>query len=355
MSLRNTIVLSIIILMMLLICNISAQNSKLPIIKFIDTNKYVTSYIPESDTRSLDQTILTFPEWYLVYSPEEMAELSKSQTLDRFPFYNSIWQYWDSYLTVSEYARQINSSNWGYHVMLLVIGTSTTIEYFLRGIYENSVGRFTFYLAGRSEEDDYAANVSSQYATFINYYPWYEFNFWHSLVGLWHLPLSGENFIRKIERRYILTTDYLAKFLYAKIIGLLTHSAFGVAKLNTIVIINKSPKNLKDIPQYKQLKTIGNDFMVELPRYDLFKSYALDLAKQDIDFVDIAGNRGFIAVSIISKEFQETDDCQILFKQEIYTKPGYERVFVITPVRQLSNFLRRSINQQFTIEHIYDY
>jgi len=330
------------------------MSSELPVIKFDYSNKQII-YTPESDIRSLDQTLLTFPEWYLVYSPEELASLTKSQTLDKFPFYREIWQYWDSYLTISKYAHQIGSNNFAYHVMLIVIGSSTTVEYFLRGMYENSIGKFTVYLAGRADEDDYAAKVATQYAQFINYYPWYEFDFWHSLTGLWHLPLFGENFIRKVERRYILTTEYLIKYFYAKLIGVLTHGTYGVAKLYTVAVINRAPENFKNIPQYKQLGWWAGNLLVELPRYYPFKDYALNLAEQGVDFVEIAGNRSFIALSVIAREIPPNNNYQTLFKQQVYTNPGYERLFIVVPINQLSNFLRSTANQKITIEHIYDY
>lgn len=356
MNLRNIIIFSGFLLTFLLISNLVVSNNKLPKIKYAyQQNSHRQIFTPESDIRSLDQTLLTFPEWYLVYNPEEFASFIKKETPDKFPFYRSIWQYWDSYLIVSKYANQIGSDNFGYHIMLIVIGSSTTVEYLFRGLYENSIGKLTAYLAGRSAEDDYAANVATQYAEFINLYPWYEFDFAKALVNLWKLPLFGENFIRKIERRYILTTEYSIKYIYAKLIAILTQSSYGVAKLYTVAVIDKSPSTIKDLPQYKLIEEIDNANIVQMPRYDAFKNYALELAKQDINFFEIAGNRTFIAISIITNSNFNCTQCQILFKQEIYTNPSYQRIFIIVPVNQLSKLLHESLSQPYRIEHIYDY
>lgn len=357
MSLKNTIIVSFLIAIFLIIINIMQFNNNLPKIKYSAASS-VAFYTTESEVRSLDNTILTFPEWYLVYSPEELAQVTQDATPDKFPFYSEIWQYWDSYILVTEYANQINSHNIGYHVMLIVIGTSTTVEYLLKGIYENSVGKLTNYLAGKSDEDVYAAKVATDYAQFINYYPWYEFDFKQALVGLWQVPFFGEHFIRKIERRYFLTTEYIIKFAYAKLIWYLSNSAFGVEKLYTVSAIDKLPPDLTNLKELKVISSQESYQLVQLPRYYLFKNYASELARQNINFKEIAGNHSFIALSVTSNspDFNCDDiNCQLLFTQDIYTKPNYHRYFIITPVSKLTQTLRAILANGDSVEHVYDY
>ena len=48
--------------------------------------------------RSEEQTVLTIPEWYLVYNPLEYADfLAAGNHPSDFPFYQSIDEYWSLY------------------------------------------------------------------------------------------------------------------------------------------------------------------------------------------------------------------------------------------------------------------
>ena len=52
---------------------------------------------PEADKRMADQTFLTFPEWFLVYSPEEQARFFVSETSTDYPYQSQVNLFWDSY------------------------------------------------------------------------------------------------------------------------------------------------------------------------------------------------------------------------------------------------------------------
>lgn len=41
---------------------------------------------PNADSRPPDQTFLTFPEWYLVFSPQEQADYFATKTATTFPY-----------------------------------------------------------------------------------------------------------------------------------------------------------------------------------------------------------------------------------------------------------------------------
>ncbi|GAC1528316.1 MAG: hypothetical protein NVS2B4_06250 [Ramlibacter sp.] len=61
-----------------------------------------------------------------------------------FPFYGHIGQFWNGYWAVSRESRAMGQDlNPGYHLMVMVIGTSTSVEYLLRLVYESLVGRLT--------------------------------------------------------------------------------------------------------------------------------------------------------------------------------------------------------------------
>ena len=50
--------------------------------------------------RGVEQTLLTFPEWFLVFSPHEYAEFIAGNEPSRFPYYGHIGQFWQSYQAV---------------------------------------------------------------------------------------------------------------------------------------------------------------------------------------------------------------------------------------------------------------
>ena len=85
--------------------------------------------------------------------------------------------------------------------MIWVIGTSTTVEYALKSVYENTIGRATELVrSGPTEEDLFAARFARAYVDFINVEPWYKYDFKRELRDLWRISLWGPNLIRKWER-----------------------------------------------------------------------------------------------------------------------------------------------------------
>src|SRR5438046_908622 len=80
-------------------------------------------------------------------------------------------------------------------------GTEFTIEYAIKGIYENTIGRLTAWFGRDTPEDQFAAKTAADYSKFVHELPWYEFGFGARLVRLWmEVPLWGAKPVRKIER-----------------------------------------------------------------------------------------------------------------------------------------------------------
>ena len=77
--------------------------------------------------------------------------------------------------------------------MIMVIGTSTTVEYALRSAYETLVGpRHRAHAAhGMTEEDKFGARVAQDYVDFIRVRPWYEYDFKGKLVSYGPRPRYG--------------------------------------------------------------------------------------------------------------------------------------------------------------------
>lgn len=325
----------------------------------IQPNKGVI-HTPKEFIRPLDATILEYPEWYLVYSSEEFATYTTNHFPSEFPFFAEIWQYWDAYYKANHLIQALKTRNWDDQVMLMVIGSSTTAEYFLRGLYEISFGNVSAKISGRVAEDDYAAKVVAEYVEFIKREPWYEFDFMHSLKNLWtENTFFGKGFFRKLERKYILSSEYLIKASYGKLIGLASHAAFGVAEVKTAVLITNLPPAFTY--SREDVSILNNDnkgnALLLVPRLAQFTEYANLLASQNIQFQEIAGNNAFITLSIlVGPNWQkECDASAILYKQAILTSPGMTRVMLAVPVEQLGSMLLGLKKSHQLIEHIYDY
>ena len=313
-----------------------------------------------ADRRGEEQTFLTFPEWFLVFSPAEYAEFVRSHNPDEFCFWGHIGQFWSSYGQVIHQTRDHGEpTNWGYHVMIIVIGISTTAEYAIRSAYEQLVGRISGALSnGRTAEDDFAAQVAQEYVDFIRVRPWYEFDFTARLKRLWtQTSLFGPHFGRKLERRYALTTEYLVKAVYGKIIEKATHMAYEKPIVTTSVVVSAWPACNRVAPDVELVSQLGEDeALLALPRYQSFMVSAMALAMCGANFKEIAGNHSVILVSALGTLGQtQPPGTEVMIRQPIITQPGREREVLVVPVMKLALVLRGLTSQGLTLEHIFDY
>lgn len=321
-----------------------------------------TSETPVEYHRGPEQTFLTFPEWFLVYSPAEYADYVKTHTPTHFPFLGHPRQFWQGYFAVYEATRKDYQFNLGYHVMIMVIGTSTTVEYGIRAVYEGIVGRLSeLTMTGPlTEEDRYGAEVAQDYVDFIRVRPWYEYNFTAKLSGLWrNTSFTGRDMLRKWERKYALSTEYLVKAIYGWMIKVATGTAYDPAAETTIVLVDRIPASINPpLPRLKRLQQLpSNHVLAELPRYHEFMHYAAVLARHDVVFHEITGNRGPVLISALcnSAACPLPPDSKLLFEQDILTLPESKRVVLTTSVAALSPTLKMLSANGITLEHIYDY
>ena len=317
---------------------------------------------PPEHRRGEEQTFLTFPEWFLVHSPAEMATyLSAKRAPSEFPWGGHIGQFWQGWRAVTHETRDY-PFNGGYHAMVSVIGSSTTVEYGLRAAYESTVGR----LAEASSdgmptaEEQLGARVAQAYVEFIRVDPWYLFDFITPLRTLWaDTPAVGQNLLRKWERRFALSTEYLVKAGYAWLIKLGTQSVYEAAKPVTAVALDRMPSKLPaNLPDLKRLEGgVDGAVLVTVPRLRAFMAYAQALAAQGITLHEIAGNRGVIVASVIERSDSAPPAAPLrsIFVQPILTQRGWERRVVAVPVPELSAQLRRWRAADVQVEHVYDY
>lgn len=296
-------------------------------------------YSPAADVRPADQTFLTFPEWFLVFSPEEQAAYFKHHTATTFPYMSHTAQIWQSYRVVHQQVKDVFPPNKGYHFMIWVIGTSASIEYSVKAWYETIVGRLTDTHESVTEEDCFNATFTEDYVRFIKDRPWYEYDFKKQLGDLWtNTSLFGDDFMRKLERRYFLTSELLVKWGYGKLIGIGTESVYGAAVPTTAVVL-------------------ANDSLVYLPRYARFAEAAHEITGKGFTFKEIAGNHSAILVTVVTSSTKAYiwNPARQLFIQPMASRPGWQRVALVVPGPELHLLLKGLAEQSLAPEHIFDY
>jgi len=307
------------------------------------------------------QTYLTLPEWLLVYYPGDYARFLKDRPASEFPYFGSIGQFWSCYRDTYRVTRGKYPVNWGYHVMVLVIGSSYTAENAIKGAYENTVGRLTEWLAGDAvtQEDVLAADVAQDYVDFIRVEPWYEFSFVRSLKQLWaETDLFGPHLLRKCERKLVLSAEYLVKAQYATLIKMASKAAYGDAETEILALAgNVTAGALEGEAKVKVLERFEEGpVLLSLPRYEEFRDTLQRLVGKGVHFREIAGNDEILLTSVVPATWgYDLDAGSVLFEKPVLTDPRHKRIAVGAPVRSLHRILIELADREFEVEHIYDY
>ena len=338
---------------------------------YLGTESEATSEIPNSVRaylgslkgyrRDEGQTFLTMPEWFLVYSPDEYARYIENQAPSGYPYFGAIGQFWDFYGDSAKAAEDY-PFNLGYHAMVSVIGTSFTVENGVKGLYENTVGRLSELTVSGNEktpEDLFGIETAKDYVSFIRVQPWYEYGFWPRFKSLWaDTPLTGSNLVRKYERKFALSTEYLVKAGYAGVIKLATKAAYGDADEQVYAVV----RGLPEYPavsdrKFKVLRRFENGYaVVALPRYEAFMRTVQELAGMGVTFVEIAGNKKILGTVLAPAGWQAGDDAgKASYSRPILTDPTRQRAGLVIEVSRLHSALPALQRQHVTLEHLYDY
>ncbi|EMY79341.1 D-arabinono-1,4-lactone oxidase [Leptospira weilii serovar Ranarum str. ICFT] len=297
-------------------------------------------------TRNEDQTFLTLPEWYIVFSSDEYANFLKHSPPSQFPYFGSISQFWKIYGRVIVKTWNSYEFNWGYHLMINVIGISYSGELFLKALYENSIGRFTEWVAGSGElspemkVEGYMQFIARDYTDFVRLRPWYEYPFYSKFKEFWTIQ-DGENtsLIRRFERRMFFSAELLVKAAYGKLIGMGTESVYEPETFEVKAWVKEN----------------GKSRIQSIPRYEAFTQTVPKLVKKNISFVEIAGNRQILLTLIVPLETNIRDSETVLYEWKILTEPNLKRVALIAPVSRLHEILMKAEANGFKLDHIFDF
>jgi hypothetical protein len=310
-------------------------------------------------TRAEAFTYLTLPEWFIVYSTDEYAAFIARTDPSSFPYLGSIRQYWGFYSTACAETRRTHPFETGYHVMLGVIGASFTIENSLRFVYERTVGAVTAWISSTdTAEDALARRTAHEYGTFMHRTPWYEFPFASKLTALWRdVPWTGPHVLRKIERRFALTTEYAIKAMYGFVIRKASGAAYAGEDLRIYARVADTPLPALSDPRVKVVQTIEPQrYVVTLPRYEDFTATALALTGKGARFTDIAGN-DVLLVTALARRGIATDfpGAELVTARPILTDPTMQRLALRVRVGSLGDLVDQLARTGASIEHLYDY
>jgi hypothetical protein len=312
-------------------------------------------------SRPEDDAFLSYPEWYIVWSYEEKAAFQEKNLPSGFPYFGAVAQYWNSYCCILRLMHGKYAFNAPEQLMLVVIGTSFSLEYMLKGAYEKTLGKLSEWSSGHEpvEEDRYAAKVARDYADFVHIRPFYEFHFATRAAGLWRSTHSGgSHWPRKWERKIFLTVDYTLEAFYCWVIEKLTHLTYGYEPADTYAWVeNADQATLQSVTHVKLVRQVkSGEFILDLPRYQEFTSVASAFAERDVRFREIAGNSQII-ISVVAPRtwrYGNQHGTQV-FAAPILTKPGLQRVIIGCDVGSLHLLLNSLHADSIVIEHIYDY
>jgi hypothetical protein len=303
-------------------------------------------------------TYLTLPEWYIVYNTDEYARALATRPPSAFAYVGSVRQYWRYYGAACDATKGVYPFSRDNHLMLAVIGSSFSIEYALKGLYENTFGRLTEWIGGYdTPEDAFARTTAAEYGTFMHTVPWYEFPFAQKVRSLWTTtPSTGPHMLRKWERRFALTAEYGVKAGYGWLIGRGSHATYGQEDLTVEALLeNAGPEVFADGVVKRVRDSSNGQVAVAMPRYEAFTARALMMLQQGARFVNVAGNDEILITVLVPSGWTASDAHALILDDRLLTDVTTRRVAMKAPVNALHLLVPKLQASGARVEHLYDY
>ena len=315
----------------------------------------------EARVRKGSSTLLTFPEWYIVFTSQDYARYIAAHSPSGFSYFNSAFGFWGCYCDANRYASARYPHDWDMHIVNYVIGVSHTVEFVIKGIYENTIGRLTELFAPEktTEEEEFARRFFADYSQSLNTVPWFEYDFSKRQSELWSaVPTSGDGWLRKWERRLALSAELAVKSAYGAMIAGGTRATFTADVPKTVTVMKDMPAEL--IEQNSDITEIarsGAFSVVKFPRYAPFRDLLPKLYETQAVFLDIAGNRNILITAKVLGDNNKglPDYFEEVFSTSLLSGENGMRAGFLVPVSSLLNALRYLKDQGHTLEHAYDY
>ncbi len=303
--------------------------------------------LPPEHRRSEARTVMTYPEWHIVYAYQDYAAVIRAGDPHDYRFLPEIRRFWRSACVANRAAASLGGADWTTRQTIHVIGMSFTAELLLKAMYEEALGRVATWVRGpgRSPLDELSAAQAAAYADFLHQVPWYRWDFARDAAAL---EAARTDAFRDGERELALGIEYGVKGAYAQAIGAAV-AATGFDELTMrSVVANLTPEELGGIEGVTVIAERPEGVEVETPRYEAFNLLARDLAARGAEFVEVAGNDQIMLTALTRDDEPVAGEILRLLRQG----EGGWRHLVLIPVSDLATALARS---RLAVEHVHDY
>lgn len=304
------------------------------------------------------QTFLTVPEWYLVFNPKEYADyLEAGSNPSAFPFYASINEYWTLYDRSMKLISNAYSKNEEYNMMLNVIGISITLEYTVKMLYENTVGRVFSWFSNGTASDEERTIIEAQraYSDFIYDKAWYEFEFMPWVKKVWSISnRANSNWFRKMERTLFFSLEFTFKASYANLIEWAAKASYEEPVTDIYLLVSTTDS----LQTFKHIKIIGEQEdkkIIGIKRWGAFTKTILEVADKEIDIIEIGGNDEILVTVLMDKNQNIFIHDDLLYESCVVSKVDRKRNVYLLPVPRLLSFVKEAKVEGIEIEHIFDY
>ncbi|MCA6117654.1 hypothetical protein J6524_22675 [Bradyrhizobium sp. WSM 1738] len=310
--------------------------------------------------RKLNNTYFTFPEWYIVYSFEDFGRFLDRSSESQFGYLSHIFGFWRSFCTINRAVPATGESLAEVKTMIYVIGVSYSVEYAIKGFYENTIGRVFEWIRGekRTPQDEFGRAVLQDYAAFLHTIPWYKYPFREKLQDLFAISAPTPSSLRSWERDFALGAEYFVKIGYASLIQkALDASNDNEPRDIMFVVATLPPEVLAREPRIKPVRTLTAQWqLVQTPRYKDFSEIVQSLLDKGYGIAEVAGNHD-ILITVIAPGAAKLDikGTTELFSLELDARPGFSRTGLKARIDKLVDINRELKARGASIEHFYDY
>lgn len=310
--------------------------------------------------RKLNNTFFTFPEWYIVYSFEDFGRFLDRSSESHFNYLGHIFGFWRSFCTINRAVPATGESLTEVKTMIYIIGISYSVEYAVKGFYENTIGRVFEWIRGekRTPQDEFGRAVLQDYAAFLYTIPWYKYPFREKLDGLMTISAPTPSSLRTWERDFALGAEYFVKIGYASLIQKAL-DAGGDSEPRDIMfaVATLPPEVLAKEPRIKPIRALTPQWqLVQTPRYKDFTEIVQGLLDNGYSLAEVAGNHD-ILITVIAPDAAKLDikGTTVLFSLELDARPGFRRAGLKARIDKLVDINRELKARGASIEHFYDY
>ncbi|MEO3414319.1 hypothetical protein AAFO92_06680 [Roseovarius sp. CAU 1744] len=308
-----------------------------------------TALLPEEHHRPESRTLLTYPEWHIVHAYDDYAKVIAEGDPHEFGFIRAIRGFWSSLCELSYASAEHGGFPDETKQMVYTIGVSFTAEMLAKAAYEETLGRLAAMTreSPRAPLDVVSARQAAEYAEFLQQVPWYQ---WDFALDAQELADNTSGSLRDTERLLALSLEYGVKTLYAGVIEQAVANVGADALRLRMVVRDTTPEALAEYEGVTVIGPLGDGFEIETPRYRVLTSLLQQMARDGVNFTEIAGNDDILLTA--TAPGGRVNDALFSFPRQ-----GHDdfRHLILLKVTELAQTLREMRTGPLTLEHIHDY